>query len=464
MRGYIIRSAKAASQNCLQPHIQELDEGAGRSKLLPAAPSQDWSAPASRQSTVGTWLVLKATHAQCSRFYKLAVVVLMACFNPMSSAQAAYDFTPVQRDSGTSRESGQLAACHALRAERSDLNQRTGREDLEAEFVAKERQLLANRADHGLYHEIHTPVFEHMAELALRMNNIHKAQEYQEAALLIKKRLYKTDHTLLAKAYSQWADWHFDRYAENLGRPSVLLGTGHDSMLLTLHFSVSDEYYTRALHLLNQQPGTQCERKHLRSRLKALYYSALNLAPMPARDHRQPGDIDSGHYMGIFASFRISPSTIRDLLTPADEPGVLNNPALVQSSALELVELADWYALFNNYDQARFHYETAWQVLHGAGHSQQEIERILSFGLPIPEPDELLQPRDAAPPARGHIDVDVKLNIHGELTAVWLVNDADHDTRMARNLLSEIRTSRFRPVVRDGIASDQEVVALRYIY
>lgn len=429
MRGYRTRSAKTISQHGLQPDM-----------------------------------LGHATHTQCSHLHKLVVLLLMVCLNPVSSAHGAYDFTPVQRDSGTSRQSIQLSACVAFRSERFDLNQEMGREDLEAEFVAKERQLLANRADHGLYHEIHTPVFEHMAELALRMNNIRKAQEYQEAALLIKKRLYKADHTLLAKAYSQWADWHFDRYVENLGRPSVLLGTGHDSMLLTLHFSVSDEYYTRALHLLNQQPGTWCERKHPRNRLKALYYSALNLAPMPPRDHRQPGEIDYGHYPGIFASFRISPATIHDLLTPADDPTVIDNPDLAKSSALELVELADWYALFKNHAQARLHYEKAWQMLHRAGHSQQEIERILSFGLPIPAPDELLRSRNVTPPARGHIDVDVKLNTHGEPTAVWLVNDADHDTQVARRLLPDIRASRFRPIIRDGTVSDQEVVALRYIY
>jgi hypothetical protein len=462
MRRYSPQSSKPTPRHCLTPGFHELDEGADRSLPRPATLCTAWPAPASRPAAADPAAQRVPALGQYYHFlHKLVLVVLLACVIPMSPAHGTYDFRPALRESGINWQGEHTAACNQFRPSQLDHNRQP---DLAQALVAKERQLLANRENHGIYHASHTPLLEEMAALALQMNNIHKAQEYKEAVLLINKRLHKTDNMSLAKAYSQWADWHFERYLENVGRPSVLLGHGHDSLLLTLYFSVSNEYYNKALNLLDTKPAFQCERSTLVNRLKALYFSAMRTAPGPAHYHRLPTDFEHVHSMGTVVPYSISPATIRDLLTPATAAEVPGDPALARAAALQLVELADWYALFNNRKDARTHYERAWQALHAAGFQQQEAESILALGLPVPAPDAMLQAASMAQPSRGYIDVDIELNAHGLPTAVTLVSTEDHDSQLVRSLLRQIWQSKFRPVVRAGSATDSELVALRYNY
>jgi len=448
--------------HCLTPSISELDEGVVWSMRQPASTCRARPAPASRPATAGSCAQTGSIPAAFPHFLQKLLLLLTCCF-PLSPALGDWDFKPVLRESGAGWSSQHSAVCDDFRPAQLDYSQHRNMEYLAKQLVAQERQLLANRANHGIYHEIHAPVLEEMAELALRMNNVHKAHEYKEAVLLLKKRLHQKDNRSLAKAYSQWADWHFARFQENVGRPSVLLGNRQDSFLLTLHFSVSDEYYSKALNLLDQESAPACERKNLVSRLKVLYFSALRMVAAPAHDNfRLPGDIDHAHQMGNVVPYRISAATIRDLLTPDADSAVAGDPTEAKESALQLVELADWYALFNNRKDARIHYERAWHSLHTAGFPQQEIASILSFGLPIPEPDELLHARTGA--ERGYIDVDIELDAHGIPAEVTLDDTQGHDAKVMRSLLRKIHRSRFRPVVLDGAASDRQLVALRYIY
>jgi len=395
---------------------------------------------------------------------KLLPLLMLACLKPVTHAYGSYDFTPVLRQSGVSWLSGQSAGCEGFLPRKFDNNQRNDMQHLARELAVKEQQLLEKRATHGIYHEIHTPVLENMADLALQMQDTQTAQEYKEAVLLIKQRLYQSDGIALAKAYSQWADWHFDRYLENLGRPSVLLGSGHDSLLLPLHFSVSNEYYTRALKLLNEESVSNCERNTLVTKLKALYFVALRYSTMPVRDYRLPGDVDYVYNFGGVVPYSISADSIRVLLLQDHDSTKSGDPENAKDSALQMVELADWYALFNNKKDARSNYEKAWQTLDSAGFTQEKIEKILTFGLPILEPDAALEMRNNASIVRGYIDVTVELNAQGLPTAVTLMDSEKHEVSLVRSLLRKIWESRFRPVVRGGSSNDKELVALRYMY
>jgi hypothetical protein len=395
---------------------------------------------------------------------KVLPVLLLACLEPVTQAYGSYDFTPVLRQSGVSWISGQAGGCEEFLPRKFDINQRHDMQHLASELAVKEQQLLEKRAAHGIYHEIHTPVLENMADLALQMQDTKTAQEYKEAVLLIKQRLYQSDGIALAKAYSQWADWHFDRYLENLGRPSVLLGSGHDSLLLTLHFSVSNEFYTRAIKLLDDESVSSCERNSIVTRLKALYFVALRYATMPVRDYRLPGDIDYVYTFGGVVPYSISGDSLRVLLFKGHDSTKVGDPEKAKDSALQMVELADWYSLFNNKKDARTNYEKAWHTLDSVGFTQEEIETTLTFGLPIREPDAPLKLRNNASIVRGYIDVNVELNAQGLPTAVNLMGSDKHEVKLVRSLMRKIWDSRFRPVVRDGSSSDKELVELRYMY
>lgn len=444
------------------PGTHGLDEGAGRSVPPPSPACKDGPAPASRPTALDSAQRRALIAAHPHFLHRLFLVLMLVCFLPAPLAHAETRFIPLLRESGTGWLSGHSAICESVRPAMLDYSRHWDMETLEQELVAKERLLLGNRANHGIYHEIHVPVLEEMAELALQMNNLKKAHEYRESILLLKKRLHQEDSISLAKAYSQWADWHLDRYLENLGRPSVVLGTGSHSLLLGLHFSVSNEYYTKALDLLPREPVPHCERNMLVGRLKALHFSALRLGTPPGHDFHLPGDTAHLHGLRGAAPYGASAASIRDLLTPATAQAATGDPALAETAALQLVELADWHALFNNREEARTRYEQAWRTLQVAGLPQGEIEALLSFGLPVPEPDKLLQPTSTA--TTGYIDVDLELNAQGLPTAITVVDEEQHDAKVVRSLLREIKESRFRPVVRGGAASDRTPVALRYIY
>lgn len=128
-----------------------------------------------------------------------------------------------------------------------------------------------------------------------------------------------------------------------------------------------------------------------------------------------------------------------------------------------LLDLADWYLLFNQVGIAHKTYEEAIALLQTAGISAQEIELFMEAGSPVEIPSSIYTLSTENRSYNAFIDVEFKVNQYGLASQLTLLSPSEHPV-VEHELRKLIRNSKFRPAFREGLVMKATRVQLRYFY
>jgi hypothetical protein len=135
--------------------------------------------------------------------------------------------------------------------------------------------------------------------------------------------------------------------------------------------------------------------------------------------------------------------------------------------AERMLELADWYLLMEQHEQARSLYGKAAVLLNEAGTPQERIAAIMQAGLPVHDPARELAALASQTPTGdfdGYVDVTFDLNRYGEASNTQVAAGITLDQTVEQSLLQRINAERFRPSVYKGMLVDSKDVSLRYYF
>lgn len=347
--------------------------------------------------------------------------------------------------------------------------QAQGKLDEALETFAASRHVM--RVNLGLNSLEQVPVLQSMFSAYAAQGDVENAHAMQEALFNLRMRHHGRDDPGAVNALLAWADWNVNLYLlldppPNLETPEALpLGHFSDPRL-----ELAYNTYTTALQSLQQhsEPGDErlvtterklaalnfiTDRKMQDTYGTALrYYSASTSETTDSAGHQLENAAAARFYDG-------SSALRRAIAHSASRPQRRNHDI-----AARMVELGDWYLLFDRRAAAMDLYRDALKFMRDASLPPEEVERIMSSGMPVPTPDTAYRAPADAREFDGYIDVEFELTQFGMATNPHIIASSTHDRGIERELLREIRGCKFRPKFVADAPVKSEKIQLRYFY
>jgi hypothetical protein len=138
-----------------------------------------------------------------------------------------------------------------------------------------------------------------------------------------------------------------------------------------------------------------------------------------------------------------------------------------------VLDLADWTLPYQRMGSLEL-YEHTWKALAEAGSPAAELAALFDPAFPIRIPvyadhpytrKSLGIPEDQVLKYKGYIDVEFKLSRAGETSAVKIMNKSvTAPPRLESLLVRDLRNTRFRPRIADGMSRDNETMHVRFYF
>jgi hypothetical protein len=145
-----------------------------------------------------------------------------------------------------------------------------------------------------------------------------------------------------------------------------------------------------------------------------------------------------------------------------------------EALAASILNLGDWHLAYGKVAAAKRTYREANDSLLAAGFSAQAIEQALSTELPLRIPVFAIHPYtrgsrgtnvDADFTPRGYVDVRYTVDELGNAHSVEILSESsEEDSIVQRSLALQLRSIKFRPVIRNGDLYAYGQVDTRYYY
>ncbi len=341
---------------------------------------------------------------------------------------------------------------------------------LDEALAAYEASMHVLRVNLGLYSLEQTQVLRAIFSAYAERGDVENAHATQEALFNMQLRHHGRDDPAAVSALLDWADWNVNLYLLLDPLPSLDTNALPYSKLNDPRLELAYGTYTRALQMLQQHsaPGDErlvtTERKlaalnfMTNQKLHDTYGDSLPYyRTTPADNHDLPGDAMED--MTALHFYDGSSALRRALEHSYSRPERRNDDI-----AARMVELGDWYLLFDRRAAALDQYRDALQFMREASLPQEEVERIMSPGMPVPTPDTAYLPPADAREFDGFIDVEFELTRFGMATDPHIIGSSTDDRRIERELLHEIRGCKFRPKFVADAPVNSEKIRLRYYY
>lgn len=337
--------------------------------------------------------------------------------------------------------------------------------------AAFERAFHVTRVNGGLFDIRQHIILRGMIDSYIALEEFAKADEKQQYLFYLYRRNYRNDETAMLPAMIEWADWNVNLHLrESAAAPPLYpdergLGRG----VLPPRLALAQDLYYGVLETLARSADLQDPRLVSTERkLAALHYVvdrertrqlAFTLAMAGGYDPLRQ-DLDQGASAHFYnGSDALKRAIAWSSNAPNPESGDI---------AERILELGDWYLLFDRRDAALETYEEAFAVLRAASLPEQEIERIMTPGMPVQVPAIPAPPAEGIPADyKGYIDVEFRLSKFGmasrpQIISAPAVEGAYED--IEKELLRTIRSCKFRPKFVGGAVASEETVRLRYYY
>lgn len=342
---------------------------------------------------------------------------------------------------------------------------------LEEALAAYESSRHVLRVNLGLYSLEQAPVLKDLFSVYAAQGDVENAHAMQEALFNLRVRHHGgQDNPESVNALLDWADWNVTLYMLLDPQPNLEASALPYNRFNDPRLELAYNTYTSALQTLqtHAHPGdfrlVMTERK-----LAALNFITDQKLQETFGTTPSPFATASSDNFDAAGSARESASTARfydgdSALRRAIAHSARQTERRNNEVAARMVELGDWYLLFDRRAAALDLYRDALQFMREASLPQEEVERIMSSGMPVPTPDAAYLAPANANEFDGFLDVEFELTQFGMATHPRVIASSTDDRRIERELLREIRDCKFRPKFVADSPVKGEKVQLRYYY
>lgn len=311
-----------------------------------------------------------------------------------------------------------------------------------------------NRMNEGLHHASQLEYLDAIAEMHAMRSEWQEAVQLQEYAYYVHQRKHGTDTPEILPALFRMAQWY--------QRTGALLSARnlyeHAVGIIEKHYGPDDIRLVDPLHQLAMTYRFERFPAAVSQRREEPSFRISAGGPPPERDlHSTQMQTLNPYSVGERA-------LVRSVQIQLDHPDLP-----YQERAEALTGLADWYLLFDKWNQAMATYEKVHDLLREAGWDDDQVAEAFA------EPVALEFPVPAAPsPARwtasvrsleGYIDMVYDVTDRGRLRNLD-ITDANPEGLLDFRLRRTARSARFRPRFVDGapVATSGVTYRHRYIY
>lgn len=331
---------------------------------------------------------------------------------------------------------------------------RAGQGDYAAALASYRRAVHLSRVNHGLDAPEQVEIVYREANALKALGQYQEANDREEYAYHVLNRAHEgTDEALLPGIY-HLAGWY------------EKTGNVFDARAL----------YERALEIIEAHdkretpeavPALKGLAKSYRMERFPPYYDGLDRSS--AEELERPGRRVLEPDSVVDASFREQSLRVNNF--PAGEAALQDvikirraqNPADQRKLAEAVLDLADWYTLFEKRNRAEPLYAHAWELLDGI----EDVDAVAYFSTPhllyFPVPD------DPSPPplekrgerTTGYVEVAVDVTDTGEVRDLDTVG-SEPDGLMDFRVRKSLRVARYRPMLVDGVPVSTEEHVFRH--
>lgn len=335
-----------------------------------------------------------------------------------------------------------------------------------AALDAYDRSFQIVRRLEGLSSATQVAILQAEINSQLALGDMEASDRLQHSLFSMQQRLLAEQPIALADANQASADWNLKYYLQ--ARQTVVIGGRTDVQDAALAQRLGDAFrqYHKALWLLSTatEDGLYNEKITVERKIAAL---ALMVNRQQQRE--MPATLTKLGQHSIHQSKHANDPALFQHGSAALQRAVAYSMAAAEpvSIAERQLELADWYLLMDQHEQARAIYADAVASLRAAGIQQQQINAILESGSPVRDPEialALAVTTGAGSDFDGYIDVAFDLNRYGKASNTRVLAGNSYDESVERALMQQIHDGRFRPDFAQDAAVDSREVTLRYYF
>jgi hypothetical protein len=335
-----------------------------------------------------------------------------------------------------------------------------------AALEAYDRSFQINRRLEGLSSATQVSILQAEINSQLALGDFEATDALHYSLFSMQQRLLAEHPVALAEANLFAADWNLQYYLQLKQAPVPGGRTEGQDAALAARLGDAFMQYHKALWLLSTSAADDLyEQKVVIERKIA----ALTLMVDRQRQQDIPNTLTKLGQNSVHQS------------RSAHDPALFNHGSAALQRAVDYsvanaepmqiaerqLELADWYLLMDQQDEARTTYASAVASLRDAGIAEPQIAAMLESGLPVHDPETALLAtgaRQAVGDFDGYIDVSFDLNRYGKASNTRVLAGASYDEQIEEELLRQIHDGRFRPGFDQGSPVDRTDVTLRYYF
>lgn len=309
------------------------------------------------------------------------------------------------------------------------------------------RAIHVSRINHGLHSLHQEPILEHLVASYASANDWNSANEKQQLLYDLRLRNHGPDSPELLPALAEMADWHLAAYERGSNLTHLLRATEmnrHAIAIIEANFGVLDARLTPALL-------RQVSTSYLLGEYQTSVVSSPNsmLASQQSRlDFTQPEIAEQDQrYLAMLNPYRDGKSALVQRIKMMRE-----RQAEPQELAQALVDLGDWYFLFNKRESAARSYQKAEKLLVELEGSEELISYL--FGKPhaLSFRPKGLTPEQKAEQGKnqeGFVEAKFDITASGRARDVEIV-ESNPPGLMDAIVQQSIKSTRYRPRIIDG--------------
>lgn len=348
-----------------------------------------------------------------------------------------------------------------------------------------ERTVHLNRVNQGLFGLEQVPALRMQIESHLALGQWDEADGLHQYLFYVHSRALDDSDPALIAALEEYARWNMEAFGQRLGLyPATRLVDAY-------------HLYSVALSIVDRDPELiEQSREHMLQRLAYIAW-LMSRTGVLMRPEAQFADVrlvddnwvdmlterryrlsNNPFLQGEYALEQIVEMRQQRLLQAGNEVDSEQRNNLLVAHADAMLDLADWYLMFNRRNAANAAYGRAWNAMEGEDETLRSgvFERIVLLprfegGVQPPASSVAAAPRapDDEPSEETepvpYVIMKFDIDQFGRAMDVNILESwPEDDTRMQRHLIGALRASRLRPVIREGQATRVQDLVYRFPY
>lgn len=326
-----------------------------------------------------------------------------------------------------------------------------------------QRSLHITRVNDGLYSLNQIAMIEKLIESNSKLKEWDALDKNYHNLYWISKRHYGENNPELLALIDRIGRWHLQAYELDPGSASFS------------HLLDAEQLYNKSVKIIELHSG-----KYDLRLINALYGIALTNYQIAAQVSNVENfdDIRAGHRNSNQSRRMLQEERARqDLILRSYSKGKTamnhiidihaNNPILpVDTHAVAMTHLGDWYLLFNKRNSAALTYDKAYQLMENDGMDQQKIDRLFGQPRTLPAIRLPMQNReDMLPETPPYVLASFDVSPSGKAMNIQIVESRPKDNvSYLRRAKRTIASTKFRPRYENGKPVLTTGVSLRYVF